>query len=162
MSGVMNQRQSGFAYIAAIVLLIVVAGVCAAVLRLSGTQQATVNQGLLGARANLAARAGIEWGIHRASNGVCSTAAQTLGDFVAASGFTVSVICTPLTFNEGESAPGVAIGKTIYEINAVACNGAAACLPVPTDAAIVARPDYVERRRMATICTVDGAPAADC
>ena len=154
MSGAMNERmrQSGFAYIAAIVLLIVVAGVCTALLRLSGTQQATVNQGLLGARANLAARAGIEWGFHRLNNGVCNPLPQTLGDFVAASGFTVSVSCTQRTFNEGESAPGVAIVKTIFTIDAVACNGAATCLPVPTDAAIVSRPDYVERRRIATVC----------
>lgn len=158
----MKQRQSGFAYIAAIVLLIVVAGVCAALLRLSSTQQATVSQGLLGARANLAARAGIEWGLHRVNNGVCNPLPQTLGDFVAASGFTVSVSCTQWTFNEGESAPGVAIAKTIFTINAVACNGAAACLPIPTNAAVVSRPDYVERRRVATFCTVNGAPATDC
>lgn len=52
--------QSGFAYIAAIVFLVVVAGIAVALLQLTNTQQTTVNQALLGARAGLAARAGIE------------------------------------------------------------------------------------------------------
>ena len=161
MSGAMkaHMRQSGFAYIAAIVLLIVVAGVCTALLRLSGTQQATVNQGLLGARANLAARAGIEWGFYQLRAGGPCFADQTLNAFSADSGFVVRVGCIPRPFNEGESGPGVAIGKTIYRIDAVACN-AAIC--GSDDAAIVMRPDYVERRRVATTCVVNNAPATDC
>ena len=152
-------RQSGFAYIAAVVLLIVVAGVCAALLRLSGTQQATVNQGLLGARANLAAHAGIEWGFYQLRAGGACFADQTLNAFAADTGFVVRVACDARGFNEGESAPGVAIGKTIYTIDAVACNAAVCGSANP---AIVARPDYVERRRTATTCVVNGAPATDC
>jgi type II secretory pathway pseudopilin PulG len=41
------RAQSGFAYIAAIVLLVVVAGMATALLRLTGTQQSTVNQARL-------------------------------------------------------------------------------------------------------------------
>lgn len=158
MSAAMHRRgrQSGFAYIAAVVLLIVVAGVCTALLRLSGTQQATVSQGLMGARANLAARGGIEWGFYQIRGGGNCFAAQTLNGFNADSGFVVQVECTRTTFNEGESSPGAAIGKAIYSISAVACN-AAAC-----GEAAVARPDYVERRRVATTCMVVGNPAADC
>ncbi|UVW28589.1 MSHA biogenesis protein MshP [Massilia sp. H6] len=161
MSGAVNQRgrQSGFAYIAAVVLLIVVAGVCVALLRLSGTQQATTNQAILGARANLAARAGIEWGFHQLRAGGACFSGQTLSAFNADSGFMVRVDCTARGFNEGESSPGVAIGKTIYTIDALACN-ASVC--GSDDPAIVTQPDYVERRRVAMTCMVDGAPATDC
>lgn len=154
------RQQSGFAYIAAVVLLIVVAGVCTALLRLSGTQQATVNQGLLGARATLVARAGIEWGFHRLNNNVCNPAPQTLTDFVATSGFTVAVSCTSWSFTEGETrdpTTGNFIEKTIFTINAVACNAATCGSDNPT---IITQPDYVERRRVATICRA--GTNADC
>jgi len=52
----MMRRQSGFAYIAAVVFLVVIAGIAVALLRLTDTQQTTVNQALLGARAGLTAR----------------------------------------------------------------------------------------------------------
>lgn len=161
MSGAMTvrRRQSGFAYIAAVILLVVVAGVCAALLRLSGTQQATVSQALMGARANLAARGAIEWGFYQLRAGGNCFPAQTLNGFSADSGFAVRVECTQIGFNEGESSPGVAIAKTIYRINAIACN-AATC--GSSDAAIISRPDYLERRRVATTCMVVGNPNADC
>lgn len=146
-------RQSGFAYIAAVILLIVVAIVCAALLRLSSTSQATINQNLLGARASLAARAGVEWGFYQLRNGGACFGEQTLADFAADSGFVVTVSCTRTSFNEGESSPGVAIAKAIYSIDAVSCN-AATC---PSgDAATVSQPDYVERRRIASICIAAG------
>ena len=148
-----RMRQSGFAYIAAVVLLIVVAIVCAALLRLASTSQATINQNLLGARASLAARGGVEWGFYQLRNGGACFADQTLNDFAADSGVAVTVRCTSRGFNEGESSPGVAIAKTVYSIEAVACS-AAAC---PSgDAATVSRPDYVERSRIASICIAAG------
>ena len=94
-----RQRQSGFAYIAAVVLLVVVAAVCVALIRLSNTQQTTVNAALLGARASLAARGGIEWGFYQLRNGSCN-ASTTLTDFVADSSFRVTVRCTASNFNE--------------------------------------------------------------
>lgn len=147
-----SARQRGFAYIAAIVLLLVVAGLCVAMLRLTATQQGTVNQAMLAARASLAARAGVEWMMYRIANDGGATAcpaAATLNDFRADSGFRVSVSCSSRAFNEGESAPGTPVVKHIYLIDAIACNGAGASCP---DAASVPSPDYVERRRTATIC----------
>lgn len=158
-----RMRQSGFAYIAAVILLVVVAIVCAALLRLSSTSQATIDQNLLGARANLAARGGVEWGLYRLRTGACSTAPVTLNDFAAASGFVVTVTCTRRAFNEGEVANPdgslAAVAKTVYSIDAIACN-AAAC--PSTNAATVSQAGYVERRRVATACMVDADPAADC
>jgi len=151
-------RQSGFAYIAAVVLLVVVALVCVALIRLSNTQQATVSASLLGARANLAARGGIEWGFYQLRNGGCDAAGTTLTDFVGESGFRVTVRCTARNFNEGEDSTGAAVVKRMVQLEAVACNGGTAC---PSDVpAVVASPDYVERRRVATTCTM--GPAGLC
>lgn len=146
-----RSRQEGFAYIAAVVLLVVVAGLCAAMLRLSNTQQATVNGALSGARASLAARGGIEWGVFQLRSGGCE-AERTLADFAGDSGFRVTVRCTASAFNEGEDSAGNPVRKTMVQLEAVACNGPAAC--PSTDPAVVARPDYVERRRVATACTL--------
>ncbi|MCC2954698.1 MSHA biogenesis protein MshP [Massilia sp. IC2-477] len=150
----MRIRQSGFAYIAAVVLLIVVALVCVALLRLSGTQQNTVNSALLGARAGLAARGGIEWGFFQLRNGACN-GETTLNDFVADSGFRVTVTCTSNSFNEGEDSAGNRLEKRMVQLEAVACNGGGPC-PDRT-AANVTRPDYVERRRVATTCVMGTA-----
>ncbi|RZA34417.1 MAG: MSHA biogenesis protein MshP [Lysobacteraceae bacterium] len=151
-----RRRQQGFAVIAAIVLLVVAAGLTAAMMRLTSTQQSTVNQALLGARASLAARSGVEWMIYQIVNDgqtACPTA-TTLTDFHGETGFRVSVSCNSFVFNEGESVPGVAVEKHIYHVDAVACNGATASCPDDTG---VSSPDYAERKRTATICmTKDG------
>lgn len=145
--------QSGFAYIAAVVFLVVIAGIVVALLQLTSTQQTTVNQALLGARAGLAARGGIEWVYENLGNR-CTEAGSTtnLTDFVNDSGFHVKVTCSYRIFREGEQADAggapAPVVKHIYRIESVACNGAGAC---PDDAS-VPRPDYVERKRVATVC----------
>lgn len=153
-------RQTGFAYIAAVVLLVVVAGVSLALIRMTATQQSTVNQALLGVRANHAARAGIEWMFYRLTHdGVlegCPPNAN-LADFKPAAGFLVSVSCTARPFNEGEAPAGGPVMKYIYQVEAIACNGAGASCP---DNASVSRPEYVERRRIATVCVT--STGMDC
>ncbi|SFC72620.1 MSHA biogenesis protein MshP [Massilia yuzhufengensis] len=148
-------RQSGFAYIAAVILLVVVAGVCVALLRLSGTQQDTVNQAVLGARASLAARAGIEWGFYQLRTGACNAAPRQLTDVEAESGFRVTVSCSFLDFSEGEDSAGSPVAKRSVRVEAVACNSGGSCPSF--DPAVLTRPDYVERRRVATTCTMGGA-----
>ena len=147
--------QSGFAYIAAILFRVVVAGIAVALLQLTNTQQATVNQSLLGARAGLAARAGIEWVYEDLGSRCAQTGTITdLGDFVNDAGFHVRVTCSYRVYLEGEQldASGAleSVVKHIYRIESVACNrnGPGAC---PDDAS-VPRPDYVERKRVATVC----------
>ena len=156
----MRIRQTGFAYIAAVVLLVVVAGVSLVLIRMTGTQQSTVNQALLGVRANQAARAGIEWMFYRLTHdGMlegCPPAAN-VADFRADTGFLVSVSCSARSFNESEDAAGGAVKKYIYQVEAVACNGAGATCP---DDNSVPRPEYVERRRIATVCMT--STGADC
>ena len=153
----MRRHQNGFAYIAAVVFLVVLAGIAVALLRLTDTQQATVNQALLGTRAGLTARAGIEWMLH----GLPARCAQgaTLDDFRYASGFRVSVTCTAQGYAEGAQPdpdnPGQAETRQIrlFRIQAVACNGAGAGCP---DQASVAQPDYVERAQVVTVCLREG------
>jgi MSHA biogenesis protein MshP len=165
----MMRRQSGFAYIAAIVFLVVLAGFALAALRLSTTSQATVNQQVMAARANQAARGGIEWALYRLK-GATSTAGcftspatpgtvdgTTLADFFAATGFRVTLTCTARTYNEGQNPDASNRAKNIFELTATACNGASGPCP---DNGILASPDYVERKRSVSICiATDGT---DC
>ncbi|MCD2518008.1 MSHA biogenesis protein MshP [Massilia sp. G4R7] len=162
----MRRPQRGFAYIAAVVILLLVAGVSVALVRMSGTQHSTVNQTLLGVRAGQAARAGIEWMFYRLTHdgkpAGCpdNSALVQLNDFKADTGFLVSVSCSITAqqpFNEGEKPDGTVSKKYVYRIEAVACNGgAASCI----GNAGVTQPDYVERRRVATVCMT--SEGSDC
>ncbi|MEK7815819.1 MAG: hypothetical protein AAB294_03260 [Pseudomonadota bacterium] len=86
----------------AIFLLVVLAAVGAYMLNLAGVEQSTTNRALLAARAHYAARAGIEWGIHRARNvpdsmcgvspGVSTTSFGLTG--TGFDGFNIAVGCT--------------------------------------------------------------------
>jgi len=154
------RRAGGFAYIAAIVFLVVLAGFALAALRLSESAQVTVNQGILGARAGQAARAGLEWAFYRLKtpHATCTAVqAAPVPDFIAETGYRVALTCAMLTYSEGQTPAGAALTKHIFELGATACNLGTAC---PADDASVASPDYVERKRSASICvTEDGA---DC
>lgn len=147
------RRQGGFAYIAAVVLLVVVAGLAAAMLRMTTAQQATANDAVLVARANQAARAGVEYTMYQIRYGTnpCSSAPipKTLADFQADTGFLVTILCTPFNATDGVDANGQGIVKTIYTISSVACNGSGANCP---DNNSVGAPDYTERKRVATMC----------
>jgi MSHA biogenesis protein MshP len=153
------RRAGGFAYIAAIVFLVVLAGFALAVLRLADTEQVTVNQAVLGARANQAARAGLEWAFFRLKPaGTTCAAIVPNQDLKPATGFVVKVDCQMRTYSEGLDANGAAVSKTIFELVATACNGAGAtCDGSDTD---LANPDYVERKRTASICVASNG--SDC
>jgi MSHA biogenesis protein MshP len=132
----------------------VVAGLCAAIVRMTGTQQQTVNGALLGARAGLAARGGIEWGFYQLRDGSCAPS-TTMTDFEADSGFRVTVRCTSREFKEGEDNAGAPLLKRMVRLEAVACNSGSDCPSTAPE--IVVRPDYVERRRVATTCVMGTA-----
>lgn len=73
-------RQRGFGLVAALFLILVIAGVIAAMVRLSVSQHSTSSLALQQARAYQAARAGLEWGIARAlANQACSHAFSLAG-----------------------------------------------------------------------------------
>ena len=139
----MNTRQQGFGIIAAIVILVIMATLAGALVRLGTTQQATSTQDFLSARAWQVARAGSEWALYRALGPAASCAASTTLDLRADTGFSVTVTCASKPFNEGESAPGVAQVNTSYNIEAVACNSTAC-----PDALLADTPGYIERKRL--------------
>lgn len=139
----MKALQRGFGAIVAIIILVILATISAALVRLGTTQQATSTQDILSARAWQTARAGNEWGLYRVLGLAGSCAPLTTLDLRATTGFSVTVSCSARTFNEGETTPGVPQVTTTYSIEAVACNSTAC-----PDAALAATPGYVERKRV--------------
>jgi len=96
----MNRRQTGFTLIAAIFLLVVVAALVIYIANIRVVQQTTLLYGVQGARASLAARSGIEWGIHQSIvNGSCT--ASTSFTHPAFAGFNIQVECTSTRHDEG-------------------------------------------------------------
>jgi MSHA biogenesis protein MshP len=144
-----SNKQHGFGYIAAIVIVVVLAMLGVASARLTTTQQTGAAQDILSARAWQAARAGSEWGLYNALRlNKCSQAPVTL-DLRNDTGFAVSVTCNAYNFSEGEvpGSPGTPQAKTVFAIDAVACN-ASSC----PDNAKASTLEYTERRRVVTAC----------
>lgn len=154
-----RRPAGGFAYIAAVILLVVMAGLALAVVRLSATQANTATEAALSARASQAARAGLEWMFYQLrTKNTAGCAGTTLGDFQADTGFKVTLSCSYAAYHEGQNpADGSVVVKNLYQVVAVACNGGAASCP---DDASSALPDYTERRRVATVCIA--ADGSDC
>jgi MSHA biogenesis protein MshP len=134
-----RQRQRGLGLVTAIFLLVVIAGLAAALVTVFTNQQTGSQLDQQGTRAYQAARAGIEWGLFRArmtpANCVSSSsfalpATSMLGDF------TVTVTCTLIAGPGGNAATGV------MALRATACNQ-------PTNNVCGANPlpnlDYVQR-----------------
>jgi|JI10StandDraft_1071094.scaffolds.fasta_scaffold136060_2 MSHA biogenesis protein MshP len=101
--GLDRRRRGGFALVAALAVLVLLASIGSMMLRLTGVQQARSSIAILGVRAHLAARSGIEWGLHRAIAGGGCPAAST--ELVLAEGalegFRVVVTCSATTHVEG-------------------------------------------------------------
>jgi len=108
--------ERGFALVAALFVMVVIAVVVAAMSRLSVTQNASLDLGIQQARAYQAARAGLEWGLHQLLlDGTCSPSNPALS--MANSGldeFTVTLACASLYSYSKES---------LYRLTATASNG---------------------------------------
>ncbi len=133
----------GLGAVAVIVVLVLLASMAAALLRIGQQTHTATTQELLGARASAAARSGLEWGLYQAFKGpwtACSSASQTID---GGNGLKVTVICDSRAFNEGEDEAGNPRVVRVFTLDAVACTGAAAC----PDAAAAVTSGYVERRR---------------
>ncbi len=142
----------GLGAVSVIVVLVALTALSAAVLRLGQQTRGVTQQDVLGSRASLAARTGIEWGLYQALKGswtACSSASQTLNMAALDGGeLRVTVSCDMRSYNEGESAPGVPRVVRLYTVDAVACNSSGAGVACP-DATAATRSGYVERRRQA-------------
>ena len=141
--------QRGVSLITAVFLLVVLAGLLAAMARVVTTQQTSSSLDMLGNQAYQAARSGLEWGIYqqlrvRPPLVDCFPSPQTFAMPADASlrNFRVTVSCTV-------KVGGNTVGQTTnrWTIVAVACNapGTGAC-PDPSSNA-----EYVARRVQAEL-----------
>lgn len=101
----MSKRlQSGFAAMAAVFILVVLAALGAFMVTFSNTQQLTSAQDVQGTRAYWAARAGLEWAIFSisANTALCPNATMTqVGSAPASlSGFTIQIWCARTVYVE--------------------------------------------------------------
>jgi len=145
-------RSAGIGLVTAVFLLVVLAAIGVAAVRIFGAQQAGSSLDVDGARAYQAARAGIEWGLfQRLRNDACATTPLESsfalpGDSVLR-GFTVTVTCTPLP--GPLPADGNAATTMSWRIRSVACNQPVGgmCRENADGAANPNNhPDYVQRR----------------
>jgi MSHA biogenesis protein MshP len=97
-----QRAAGGFAAVAAIFLVLVFAAMAAYMLTFSNTAQINSAQDLQSSRAYWAARAGLEWGMARASttNAAGVVGCPTLPSPLTVEGFTVAVTCTQSTYTE--------------------------------------------------------------
>ncbi len=120
--------QRGFSLVAAIFLLVVLAGLGAYAVRLNTLQQQSVTAALRGAQAFEAARTGAAWGASRSvSANACAGGTLNLTEGAAA-GFRVSVQCSASAHLEGTATVNVFV------------------LNVRAEAGTYGGPDYVSRR----------------
>ncbi len=136
-----HDSQRGVGLVAAIFLLVVIAGLIAFLLRLSGLQHSTAALDVQGARAFQSARAGIEWGVYRALQNSSCAASASFGLAADLSDFTVTVQCVDTPYTEVD-----ATVKNVYSIVATACNR-----PVAGACPGTAGPFYVERQLQSLI-----------
>ena len=146
-------RARGVSLITAVFLVVVLAGLTAAVLRLVLVQQATAAMDMLGVQAYQAARSGLEWGMYQQLRVKAAASPPAVDCFASPStfalppdaglrNFTVTVTCS--------ANPANLAGNTTnrWTIVAVACNQPAGAAGCPNATPNV---DYVQRRVQAEL-----------
>lgn len=125
-------KQSGFALISAIILIVVLAVLGVYMATMSGIQHETTSRSLLAARAYYGAKAGLEWGIHRAiaAGGIC------LGD-------------TPFDLT-GPGLDGIKVTVKCVQTYAYS-NNRTYYITSLAEFGAYGSPDYVRRRMAATV-----------
>jgi MSHA biogenesis protein MshP len=108
---VQHRFQQGFAAIAAIFLVVVLAALGAFMVTFSNTQQLTSAQDVQGSRAYWAARAGLEWGISSVNATPVCPASPTI---LTVDSFSVVVTCSLQTYSEGGAT------RNIFQFTSVA------------------------------------------
>ena len=138
-------RQRGVALVNAIFLIVALAALGAYMVSIGGVQQATTNQALINARTLIAARAGLDWAIHRAiapptaGTGECSSSTTFGLTGYGLDNIQVTVECVSSLYSPAT--------VYIYQITSTARYGTAGSL------------DYAERKVDATLCrTASAAP----
>lgn len=148
-------RQRGFSIVAAVFILVVLAGLGGFIVSTSTSQHLSLALDVDNSRAQQAARAGVEWGIYQvvrvpSSPGnfteACDAASYGTPSAVTAlsglpnlAAFRIEVTCGSQVFTEGALPP-----YRIYEVVATACNAATCGVTAPGMG-------YVEHRQVARI-----------
>jgi len=130
-----RSAQRGFAIVAAIFLLVVLAALGAFMLTFSTVQHITSAQDVQGTRAYQAARTGIEWGAYQVLRNSSCTPSTTLTAGGTQAGFSIVVQCNnsfPATTEGGNAV-------NMYQITSTASQGT------------LGSATYVERQLKATI-----------
>jgi len=128
-----RKRQRGLGAIAAIMIVVMLAGLAAFMVNLSTTQQIGSALDVQGSKAYSAAQSGTEWGLYQAIAASGCAASTNLG---AIDGMYVTVTCT------SSAVPEQGSSKNFYSITATACNLPSGTICPGTSAS----PLYVERR----------------
>lgn len=122
-----QRRQQGMSIVTAIFVLLMLSGLAAYVVSISTVQHASSAADLLGARALLAARSGLEWGTYQVlqnpGGGYCTgaTDSASITDMAGMlAGFSATVACTRTAHAEAAAATNV----LMYTLIATACNQA--------------------------------------
>lgn len=113
-SGFDAYSQRGFTLVSAIFLLVVIAGLGAALVTVSTGQQRAMTLDVQSSRVYQAARSGIEWGVHQVvtTNACFASPNAFVPPAATLNGFAVQVTCAVFVAN----------GVTVYELNSTACN----------------------------------------
>ncbi len=126
LSPICGKHERGFALVAAIFIVVVLAMLGIMMVTIGGMERATASAAVQGARAFYAARSGIEWGTFGALNNTAATcgaapSTPTTNTFNLAAtglaGFTVSVVCSYTTHKERSNT------YNVYVINSTATSG---------------------------------------
>ena len=127
------RQQAGFAIVAAIFLIVVLAALGAFMVTFSTVQQTTSALDLQGSRAYHAARTGIEWGAYQALRNASCAASATITPGGTLAGFNVVINCTAFSATEAGST------VNLYQLTSTASQG------------VLGNPTYVERQLQATV-----------
>ena len=136
--------MQGLGAVAAMLVLVLLASLAAAIVRLGWTEQTLFAQDMDTSRAVQTANAGIQWGLYQVFKGswsVCATPTQTI-DLRSTTGMMVTVTCSYTDYSEGETSAGVPQSVRLYVLDAIACSTATSC----PDNSRAGQPNYVERR----------------
>lgn len=138
----------------AMVIVVMLAVLASALVRLSWSSQSTAAANALSARARQAAKAGAEWGLYQALRNSSCVASTTL-DLHATDGMWANVSCSSTDYTEGVGNDG-STDRTVrlYTVVVVACNSVTAC----PDASRVTQPGYVEREARVSATSVYTQP----
>lgn len=118
-----HATQHGFAAIAAIFLVVVLAALGGFMLTFSNTQQFSSAQDIQGSRAYWAARAGLEWGIFNVT-AAAPAACPALPAVLVIDTFNVTITCAPNVYqDQGGVAPPP--NTTIFQLTAEAASAGA-------------------------------------